>query len=93
MICVPRGPEAETIVMFDNGNDQFAARIFDGCDPLTAVQGGGVEDRRRLATVAPLDTAKRIGAKVNKKGALQPHPRRLVGTWEHLGRLLGNDGR
>ena len=92
MVRVTAGPQAEPVVVFADQNDHLAAAIPDGADPLVRIERRRVENGRVFLAVAPLDAAKRVGAEVDEERPLQPHPGRLIGAGQDLGRLLGDHG-
>src|SRR5215470_2329558 len=53
VVCLLRGPEAETVVMFGDHDHVFGARGFDGAHPLFGIECGGVENLWISRAVAP----------------------------------------
>src|SRR5436190_11971911 len=89
---VTRGPIAESIVMFTDEHNHLASEVSYRVQPLTRVQRRRVEDRSFFAARAPFDFVERVHAEMEEERPLQPHPIRLIGAWQNLRRLLGNDG-
>ena len=89
---VARGPHAEAVVVLAHEDHESAAGALHGTDPLLGVERTGVEYRRVLPAIAPLDAPERVRAEVHEEGSLEPHPCALVGARQRLRRLLGPHG-
>src|SRR5205085_4018238 len=72
-----RGPETEPVVMFGGEDHRARAATARGAGPLTRVERGGREDRRILASVAPLAIGERVHAEVEKERELVTLPGEL----------------
>jgi len=90
---VAAGPHREAVVVLGHQHEHLAIELLHGAQPLPCIQIGGVEDRGVLASASPFHFVEGVHTEVQEEGALQPHPGRLVRPRQHLGRLLGDDGR
>lgn len=76
--------------MLGDEDEQIAASVFHGADPLVRVECRGIENRGVLAPRSPFDAVECVGAKVQEESSLEPHPGGLVGARQHFRGFLGD---
>ena len=79
MVADGVGPEAEAVVMFGGEDNAGHASFFGSRYPLTAVEGGGVEDVFGFGSFAPFKAGEGIGSEVAEHVYLHSLPADLLG--------------
>src|ERR1043165_3167596 len=80
MLGVARGPQAEPVMMLAREDQGLHAAMLRRLDDLIGIEGGRIEDLRRLVAVAPLAVGECIDGEMQKPVELERVPGQLPGA-------------